>query len=63
LSRPDRRVFCYFGRFRFSTELDSIVELLPQQEQTAARDLLREAEHLSDDDLKQRFLEVLEADN
>ena len=58
----ERRAFGYFGRLRFGHELESIVALLPQQDQIAVRDLLAEVQQLSDEEMKQRFLIELDGE-
>jgi hypothetical protein len=56
LNRQAQRAFCYFGLLRFADDMESIVALLPQEDQSAVRDLYAELQQLSGDDIKQRFL-------
>ena len=57
-----RRAFCYFGRLKLNTELDSILSLLPQKEQILVRVVLSELKQLSDDEIRQRLTDTLEAE-
>jgi len=62
LKNTAREAFCYLGRLTFRDEVEQLLTLLPQEEQTFARALFSEIEKISDEDVRQRLIRLREAE-
>ena len=50
--------FCYFGRLTLNAELDALLKLLPEEEQTSAREFWLEIQKLPNEVVQQRLMQL-----